>query len=95
MVTPGDRISALTSNRVLYRDGVPILAREAGQIRSLVGDTEPTADLVHALIRKHSTAQLRSYMGMTGAPAASVPLNRRPGKRRSEHYALPSPRPVQ
>jgi ATP-dependent helicase Lhr and Lhr-like helicase len=94
MVTPGDRISALTSNRVLYRDGVPILAREAGEIRSLVGDTEPTGDLVHALIRKRSTAQLRSYMGMTGAPAASVPLNRRPGKRRSEHYALPGPRPV-
>ncbi len=86
IVTPGDRIPALTSNRVLYRDGAPILAREAGQTRSLVGDTEPTADLVHALIRKHSTAQLRSYLGMTGAPAASVPLNRRPGKRRSERY---------
>ena len=86
IVTPGDRIPALTSNRVLYRDGAPVLAREAGPDQITVGDTEPTADLVHALVRKHSTAQLRSYLGMTGAPAASVPLNRRPGKRRSERY---------
>ncbi|MFL5492193.1 MAG: DEAD/DEAH box helicase [Gemmatimonadales bacterium] len=94
LVTPGDRIPALTSNRVLYRDGVPILAREAGQIRSLIGDPEPTAELVHALVRKQSTVQLRSYLGMTGAPAASVPLNRRPGKRRSERHAFPLPGPV-
>ncbi len=92
IVTPGDRIPALTSNRILYRDGVPVLAREAGQIRSLIGQTEPTADLVHALVRKQSTVQLRSYLGMTGAPAASVPLNRRPGKRRSERYeTFPGP----
>ena len=92
IVTPGDRIPALTTNRVLYRDGVPVLAREAGQIRSLIGETEPTADLMHALVRKQSTVQLRSYLGMTGAPAASVPLNRRPGKRRSERYeTFPGP----
>ena len=82
IITPGDRIPALTSNRVLFRDGVPVLAREAGQIRSLLTGVEPTADLVHALVRKQSTAQLRSYLGMTGAPAASVPLNRPPGRRR-------------
>ncbi|HEX6408104.1 MAG TPA: DEAD/DEAH box helicase [Gemmatimonadales bacterium] len=92
IVTPGDRIPALTSNRVLYRDGVPVLAREAGQIKSLIGQVEPPADLVHALVRKQSTVQLRSYLGMTGAPAASVPLNRRPGKRRSERYeTFPGP----
>jgi ATP-dependent Lhr-like helicase len=83
IVTPGDRIPGLTSNRILYRDGVPVLAREAGQVRSLVPHVEPTAELVHALVRKQSTAALRTYLGMTGAPAASVPLNRRPGERRS------------
>jgi ATP-dependent Lhr-like helicase len=83
IITPGDRIPGLTSNRVLYRDGVPVLAREAGETRSLLSGLEPTADLVHALVRKPSTAALRSYLGMTGAPAASVPLNRRPGGRRS------------
>jgi ATP-dependent Lhr-like helicase len=83
ILTPGERVSALISNRILYRDGVPVLAREAGQITPLAPDIEPTAELVHGLVRKHSTAQLRSYLGMTGAPAASVPLNRPPGRRRS------------
>jgi ATP-dependent helicase Lhr and Lhr-like helicase len=84
IITPGDRIPALTSNRILYRNGVPILARVAGRITSLTVDVEPSADLVHALVRKQSTARLRSYLGMTGASADSVPLNRRPGHRRSE-----------
>jgi ATP-dependent Lhr-like helicase len=81
-ITPGERVPALTSNRILYQNGVPVLAREAGQVRSLVPGLEPSSDLVHALIRKKTTAQLRSYLGMTGAPAASVPLNRPPGRRR-------------
>jgi ATP-dependent helicase Lhr and Lhr-like helicase len=83
IITPGERIPGLTSNRVLYRDGVPVLAREAGEVRSLLAGVEPTADLEHALVRKRSTPALRSYLGMTGSPAASVPLNRRPGGRRS------------
>jgi hypothetical protein len=84
ILTPGARIPGLTSNRILYRDGVPVLGREAGKVRSLTGDEAgPPAELVHALIRKASTAALRSYLAMTGAPAASVELNRRPGRRRS------------
>jgi len=83
ILTPGDRVPALISNRILYRDGVPVLAREAGQVRALAPDVEQTPELVHALVRKRTTAQLRSYLGMTGAPAASVPLNRPPGRRRS------------
>jgi ATP-dependent Lhr-like helicase len=83
ILTPGERVPALISNRILFRDGVPVLAREAGQIRPLGPEIEPTAELVHGLVRKHSTPQLRSYLGMTGAPAASVPLNRPPGRRRS------------
>ena len=83
IVTPGDRIPALTSNRILYRDGVPVLAREAGQVRPLAQDVEASAELVHALVRKSSTIALRSYLGITGAPAASVPLNRPPGRRRA------------
>jgi ATP-dependent helicase Lhr and Lhr-like helicase len=83
ILTPGERVPALISNRILYRDGVPVLAREAGQMAPLAPDIEPTAELVHGLVRKQSTPKLRSYLGMTGAPAASVPLNRPPGRRRS------------
>jgi ATP-dependent helicase Lhr and Lhr-like helicase len=82
IITPGERVPGLTSNRVLYRDGVPILAREAGQVKSLLAGVEPSAELVHALVRKQSTAALRSYLGLTGAPAETVPLNRAPGRRR-------------
>jgi ATP-dependent Lhr-like helicase len=84
ILTPGERIPGLASNRVLYRDGVPTLAREAGKVRFLTGeDGEPSPELVHALVRKTTTAALRSYLAMTGAPAASVPLNRPPGFRRA------------
>ncbi len=85
IITPGDRIPGLTTNRVLYRDGVPVLAREAGQVRSLESEAEPAAELVHALVRKQSPAALRTYLGLTGAPAASVPLNRPPGRRRARN----------
>jgi ATP-dependent helicase Lhr and Lhr-like helicase len=84
IITAGERIPGLTSNRILYRDGRPVLAREAGQVRALDADTEPSSELVHALVHKPSTAQLRRYLAMTGAPAAGVPLNRRPGSRRQE-----------
>jgi ATP-dependent Lhr-like helicase len=87
IITPGERVPGLTSNRVLYRDGVPVLAREGGQVKSLVTGLEPTAELVHALVRKHSTAALRSYLGLTGAPSGSVPLNRAPGRRRTRETA--------
>jgi ATP-dependent Lhr-like helicase len=82
IITPGARIPALRSNRILYRDGVPVLAREGGEVKTLVDGIEASADLLHALVRKQSTPQLRAYLGMTGAPAASVPLNRPPGGRR-------------
>jgi ATP-dependent helicase Lhr and Lhr-like helicase len=35
ILTPGPRITALTVNRILFRDGSPIAALEAGQIRKL------------------------------------------------------------
>jgi ATP-dependent Lhr-like helicase len=89
IITPGERIPGLTSNRILYRDGVPVLAREAGQVRSLVpADGEPSPELVHALVRKASPPALRSYLALTGAPAATVPLNRPPGRRRDRRTEL-------
>ena len=92
ILTPGERIPGLTSNRVLYRDGVPTLAREAGKVKSLVAeDGEPAAELHHALVRKVSTQALRTYLAMTGAPAASVPLNRPPGRRRARSPESTSP----
>jgi ATP-dependent helicase Lhr and Lhr-like helicase len=87
ILTPGERIPGLTSNRILYRDGVPVLAREAGNIHPLLADeAEPSPEMLNALVRKASTPALRSYLGLTGSPAASVPLNRPPkrSRKRSE-----------
>jgi ATP-dependent Lhr-like helicase len=36
IITPGTRVAALTSNRVLYRDGLPVAIRAAGQSDFLV-----------------------------------------------------------
>ena len=83
IITPGERVPALTSNRILYQDGVPVLAREAGQMKSLIPDAEPSAELIHALVRKSSTAALRSYLGLGGQTASVATLNRRPRRRRS------------
>jgi ATP-dependent Lhr-like helicase len=35
ILTPGSRIAALTASRILFRDGLPITALEAGEIRKI------------------------------------------------------------
>src|SRR6266508_1534742 len=43
ILTPGPRIAALTANRVLFLDGLPIAALEAGEIHKFAGT--PVSDL--------------------------------------------------
>ncbi len=43
ILTPGPRIAALTASRILFRDGLPIAALEAGEIRKL--SDAPVSDL--------------------------------------------------
>jgi len=43
VLTLGPRIAALTANRILFRDGLPIAALEAGDIRKLAD--APVSDL--------------------------------------------------
>jgi len=43
IVTPGPRLPALVSNRILYRDGVPLATREAGEIR-ILAPLDPATD---------------------------------------------------
>jgi ATP-dependent helicase Lhr and Lhr-like helicase len=43
ILTPGPRIAALTAGRILFRDGLPIAALEAGEIRKL--SDAPVSDL--------------------------------------------------
>jgi ATP-dependent helicase Lhr and Lhr-like helicase len=82
IVTPGDRIGAVARSRILYRDGVPVLALEAGEVKSLEpGEGVPAAEMVQALVQKQLTPALRARLALAGIPAASMPPGRRPGRR--------------
>jgi ATP-dependent Lhr-like helicase len=54
IVTPGARVTALTNNRVLYRDGVPVAVHASGQSDFLV-QMEPGTEWEarQALLRKN------------------------------------------
>ncbi|MEZ0335398.1 MAG: hypothetical protein ACAI18_15415, partial [Gemmatimonadales bacterium] len=86
IITPGERVAAVTRSRVLYRDGVPVLALERGEVNSLGAESVMlTADMVQALVRKQLTPALRARLGISGVPAASMPqgkLARRPSQRK-------------
>jgi ATP-dependent Lhr-like helicase len=60
---PGNRITAHTSNRVLYHDGVPIAALEAGDTHFLMELSRATEwKAKSALVRKATRPELRSYL---------------------------------
>jgi ATP-dependent Lhr-like helicase len=93
IITPGERVAAVARSRVLYRDGVPVLALERNEIRALgVTPETPTADMVQALVRKQLTPALRARLGMAGVPAASVPQGR-PARRASRRKVASRSRP--
>ncbi len=61
ILTPGPRIAALTANRILFRDGLPMAALEAGEIRSLSNDSVPDLQIEGALKVGKLRASLRPY----------------------------------
>jgi ATP-dependent Lhr-like helicase len=63
IITPGNRVTAHSSNRILYRDGAPIAALESGDHRFLV-ELSRTMEwqAKSALMRKATPPALRSYL---------------------------------
>jgi ATP-dependent Lhr-like helicase len=61
ILTPGPRIAALASNRVLFRDGLPIAALEGGEICSLSNDSDLDPAMEKALKVGKLPASLRPY----------------------------------
>jgi ATP-dependent Lhr-like helicase len=63
IIIPGNRVTAHTSNRILYQDGGPIAAFESGETRFL---TELSRTMEwkakSALMRKATRPELRSYL---------------------------------
>jgi ATP-dependent Lhr-like helicase len=63
IITPGNRVTAHTSNRILYRDGAPVAALESGDTRFLV-ELSRTMEwkAKSALMRKATPPALRTYL---------------------------------
>ena len=63
IITPGGRVTAHTSNRILYRNGEPITVLESGEVRFLV-ELSRTMEwkAKSALVRKATPPQLRTYL---------------------------------
>jgi len=63
IISPGARVTAHTSNRVLYRDGAPIASLESNETKFLV-ELSRTMEwkAKAALLRKATPPQLRSYL---------------------------------
>ena len=67
IVTPGERVAALTGNRIVWENGVPLAVRESGAVRWL-GEQPPerTQAIAAALTRKPVSSKLRMYLGISG-----------------------------
>jgi ATP-dependent helicase Lhr and Lhr-like helicase len=59
VLTPEARVPALTGNRVLYRDGLPVAVFVAGEVRFLVQlDAKAQWEAQNAILRRHVPAML-------------------------------------
>ncbi len=67
VVTPGSRVAAIASNRILFEDGVPVAVTEGGSFTALTEvDAIRSAELERALTRKPVSAALRARLGERG-----------------------------
>ncbi|MBI4520564.1 MAG: ATP-dependent DNA helicase, partial [Gemmatimonadetes bacterium] len=67
IITPGDRVPALATNRVVYLDGVPVAARVSGEFVQLAraeGGPTVARAVEHALTRRPIPPAVRAYLGV-------------------------------
>ena len=70
IITPGDTVAALATNRILFRDGIPVAIKEgeARGERLLVDATPEEAQALRtALVRRRPAPLVRAYLGKTPA----------------------------
>ena len=64
VVLPGRKVPATTANRILFRNGEPVLVREGGQVAYLKQpDKEEQWMMETRLIRRNVPANLKAYLG--------------------------------
>jgi ATP-dependent helicase Lhr and Lhr-like helicase len=72
IVTPGDTVPGLATNRILYRDGIPIAIQEGegrGTRLLVEATSEEEQRLRTALVRRRVAPLVRTYLGKTRAGA--------------------------
>lgn len=62
IITPGNRIPAITSNRVGYRDGIPVVAIESGQVHNLENGRNVPHEIEKALKLRKIPPELRAFI---------------------------------
>ena len=70
IVTPGDAVPAFATNRILYRDGIPVAVKEGeGRGERFLLDVGPEeAQLLRsALVRRRVAPLVQTYLGKTRA----------------------------
>lgn len=71
IVTPGPRLSQSSTNRALYRDGVPIAVREGKELRYLVEmSTADQWQARNALLRRQVPPKVRTYLNDSNRAAS-------------------------
>lgn len=67
IITAGDRVASLATNRLVYRDGVPLAAMEGKQLRQLAEyDAASALEVERAVVRRAIPPALRMYLGKAG-----------------------------
>ncbi|MFN2572089.1 MAG: DEAD/DEAH box helicase [Gemmatimonadales bacterium] len=68
ILTPGESVPAIASNRVLYRDGVPVVVKDGEGERFLVEVPAEERDILRgALLRRRPAPLVRAYLGKSKA----------------------------
>ncbi len=64
ILTPGDRVPAYSSNRILYKDGIPVATLESKEVHFLTeADPAEKRNLQQALVQRDISPKLRKYLG--------------------------------
>ncbi|HEX5704568.1 MAG TPA: DEAD/DEAH box helicase [Pyrinomonadaceae bacterium] len=77
ILLPGPRLPQAASNRLLYRDGVPIAVLEAKELRFLIEmDAADQWQARNALLRRRMPPKVRAYLNQSGGTASPATVSR-------------------
>jgi ATP-dependent Lhr-like helicase len=77
ILVPGPRLAPAASNRLLYRDGVPVAVFESKEIRFLVEmDPSDQWQARNALLRRRVPPKVRAYLNQSGSTTSPTTISK-------------------